>query len=166
MAKNDIRCFRPVELGMAAYPLFVGSTFEEGEPVLVGGPGTLGECLSDPAVVSGISAGTSQGKTATGINGTRPTGTLIQIYKPIDGQLFISKNFATDGAGTPVAPTLIRVGDTAGFVKFGDDWYVDTGASNAHVEITAVLDANGAPLGDQTVRTVGTGVSVVFGFLT
>lgn len=166
MAKNDIRVWRPVELGTTAYPLTTGQTFEEGEVVTVAAAGTLSEAGDDPTVVAGISMASSQGKTATGANGARPNGTLVQIYKPVSGQLFITDNFATDGAGTDTAPDLTNVGDTAGFTLASGVWSVDTGTVNHHVEIVAVLDSNRQPLGDTTVRTTGTGTSVVFGFLT
>jgi hypothetical protein len=170
MARHDIALFRQVEDGVGAYPLTAGQTFLEGEVVAVAAAGTLSEAATNPAVVTGISIASSQGVSATGEAGmladqVRPTGTLIQFYKPSSGQLFACRNFATDGSGTAATPTLANVGDTAGFTLNGDDWYVDTGAGNKHVEITAVLDANGAPLGDTTIRTVGTGVAVVFGFI-
>ena len=46
-----------------------------------------------------------------------------------------------------------------------NSWSVDTGTANIHVEITGVLDVNGAPLGDTSIRTTGVGVTVVFGFI-
>jgi len=65
-----------------------------------------------------------------------------------------------------VAPTQANVADTAGFTLSGNDWFVDTGTANLHVEVVAVLDGNGQPIGDSFSRAAGTGVSVVFGFLT
>jgi hypothetical protein len=63
-------------------------------------------------------------------------------------------------------PLISDVGNTAGFTLTGGGaWFVDTGVANHHVEIVAVIDSNGAPLGDTTIRTVGAGVAVVFGFL-
>lgn len=168
MAKNDIRPFRAASGGtntLSAFPLAASQTFEEGEPVVVQAAGTLAECATNPGTVAGISAGSSQGKTSTGDDGTRPTGTMIQVYSPTDEQLFVTQNFATDGSGTAATPDQTHVGDLAGFTLTGGDWYVDTGASNDHVEIVAVLDGNGQPVGDSTVRTAGTGVSVVFVFL-
>ncbi len=109
--------------------------------------------------------GSSQGKTATGDDGSVPTGTMIPIYKPDSGQLFITQNLATDGAGTAVTPTQAHVGDTAGFTLAGGIWYLDTGTANIHVEVVAVLDGNGQPVGSSTARTASTGVYVVFGFI-
>jgi hypothetical protein len=168
MARNDIRPFRPGSGGtqnQVAYPLAGSQTFEEGEPVVLSG-GSIQECATNPAVVAGISVGTSQGKDANGDDGTRPTGTLIQVYTPTDEQLFVTQNFATDGSGTPATPAQSNVGSQAGFTLDGSGgWYVDTNAVNKHVEIVAVLDGNGQPIGDTNVRTAGTGVSVVFVFL-
>ena len=166
MARNDIRIFLQMEGGTAGYPLAAAQTFEAGEPVVAGAAGTLAECGDDPAVVTGISMGSSQGKDGNGDDGTVPTGSLIPVYKPSSGQLFITQLFATDGAGTSVAPTQANVADTAGFTLAGNDWFVDTGTANLHVEVVAVLDGNGQPIGDSFSRAAGTGVSVVFGFLT
>jgi len=167
MARNDIRIFLQMEGGTAGYPLAAAQTFEAGEPVVAGAAGTLAECGDDPAVVTGISMGSSQGKDGNGDDGTVPTGSLVPVYKPSSGQLFITQQFATDGAGTSVAPTQANVADTAGFTLDGNgDWFVDTGTANLHVEVVAVLDGNGQPIGDSFSRAAGTGVSVVFGFLT
>ena len=168
MARNDIRPFRPASGGtqnMVAYPLVAGQDFEEGEPVVVGAAGTLAECATNPATVSGISAASSQGKTSVGTDGTRPTGTMIQIYTPTDEQLFVTQNLARDGAGTAVTPLQTDVADLAGFTLASDVWYVDSGAVNQHVEIVAVLDSDGQPIGDSTIRDAGTGLSVVFVFV-
>ncbi len=166
MAKNDIAIFTQVDHGTAAAPITTGQSFVSGEPVVVVEAGTLTECSDDPAVVSGIAYGSSQGKDANGREGTVPDGKLVGFYKPGGGQLFRSSNFATDGAGTAVTPALTHRGDTAGFTFLSaTDWVVDTGTANIHVEITDVLDAHGQSLGDSNVRTVGAGVEVIFGFL-
>ena len=174
MARNDIRCARLVEGGMTAYAINTtitgAQTFEEGEPVYVDDNGYLIECADDPAVVTGISAGTSQGMSANGeaghlVAGTRPDGTWVQVYKPVHDQYFVCSNFATDGAGTAAVPAQTTVGDTAGFTLLGGVWYVDTGCANIHVEIVGVIDSHANFLSD-IIRDVGTGVSVVFGFLT
>jgi hypothetical protein len=162
--KDDIRIYLQVEAGTTSYPIAAAQSFEPGEVVLVQAAGTLAEAADDPASVAGITMGSSQGKDTNGDEGTVPTGTSIPIYKPGNGQLFITQNFATDGAGTLVTPTQAHVGDTAGFTLSSGVWLVDTGAANAHVEVVAVLDGNGQPVGDGTVRSAGTGVSVVFGF--
>jgi hypothetical protein len=166
MAANDIRIQVQMPGGTGAGPIDSGQTFQPGEPVVVDADGTIDECGSDPVTVTGIALGSSQGKDANGIAGTVANGTQISFYKPVNGQLFVTRRFATDGAGTAATPAVTSVGDTAGFILASDIWYVDTGAANVHVEIVAVLDDNGAPLGDTTVRTTGTGTQVVFGFLT
>ena len=168
MAANDIYPKRPGSGGtlhMTAYPLDAGQTFETGEPVVVGATGELAECGSDPAAVTGISGSTSQGKDVRGVDGTRPTGTLISVYTATDEHVYESENFATDGSGTAATPTLANVGDQAGFIRDGNgDWYVDTGAGNAHVEIIEVADSIGRTLGNPTDGP-GTGVKVRFVFL-
>jgi hypothetical protein len=148
-----------------------GETFLEGEVLVIGTTGYIGEAATNPVTVTGISLASSRGMNASGEAGhlsdtARPVGTLIQFYKPASGQLFSCQNWAEDGSGTAATPTVANVGDTAGFTLTGGDWYVDSGVANHHVEVVAVVDSNGAPLGDTTIRTVGAGVAVVFGFLT
>jgi hypothetical protein len=177
MARHDIRIYRQVEGGIGAMPLTTGQSFLEGEVVVGTAAGTLSEAATNPGTVTGISLASSQGTSATGEAGmladqVRPDGTLIQFYKPASGQLFVvrcgtgsSSRFATDGAGTAAAATVANVFDIAGFTLTGGNWFLDTGVTNLLVEITHVLDANGAPLGDTSIRTVGDGAFVVFGFL-
>jgi hypothetical protein len=169
MAYNDIQVFREVEGGRAAYPIVTGSSFLPGEPLVVdGAAGTIAECTDDPAVVTGIAASSSQGVNQdTGIAGTVADGTMITVYKPVPNQLFIVhvSRFAQDGDGVTDTPTIADVGDTAGFSKTGDNWFLDSGTTNKHCEIVAVLDVNKQPLGNTVERTAGTGVYVVFGFV-
>ena len=168
MAKNDIRSSRPASGGtqhITAYPLAAAQTFDVGEVVFVASSGELTECSTDPDMVVGITAGSSQGKDVAGNTGTRPTGTLIQVFTATDEQVFETRNFATDGAGTAVTPTLANVGDFAGFSLAGGAWFLDTGTATHHCEIIEVLDRNGAPLGDSTSRSVGAGVTVRFVFI-
>jgi hypothetical protein len=146
-----------------------GETFVEGEVLVGDATGYIGEAATNPATVTGISLASSLGMSATGEVGhlsdqARPVGTLIQFYKPASGQLFTCSNL-TENSSTRATPTIANVFDTAGFYFDNTNWWVDTNASNVHVEIVAVLDSRGAPLGDTTIRTVGTGVAVVFGFL-
>jgi hypothetical protein len=151
---------------MAAYPLdgTVAQTFEPGDVLRVDSAGELAEASTNPTSVIGIAAGSSQGMTAGGINGTVPTGTLIPIYCVTPGQTFQTRNFATDGSGTAVVPTQTIVGETAGFSLNNGVWSVDQGSVD-HVEILDVLDANGQSIGDSNKRTTGVGVTVVFGFI-
>ena len=170
MAAGDIRIHTQMEGGTGFAALAAGQTFENGEIVVVGAAGTLAEAGDDPAVVAGISIGSSQGLVANAspINlSTIATGTLIPFYKPVSGQLFKTDNFATDGAGTAATPAVTTIGDTAGFTLAGAPaaWSLDTGAANAHVEVVDVLDSRGHSVGDTTIRTAGTGVTVVFGFI-
>jgi hypothetical protein len=170
MARHDINIYRQVDDGVGYGPLATTQTFYEGEVLALSG-GSVAEAATNPASVLGISIASSQGMNAVGELGTladqvRPTGTIIQFYKPIEGQLFTTTNYAEDAAGTAVVPLISDVGNTAGFTLTGGGaWFVDTGVANHHVEIVAVIDSNGAPLGDTTIRTVGAGVAVVFGFL-
>jgi hypothetical protein len=168
LAKNDIRPSRPGSSGaqhLTAYPITTGQTFEAGEVVVVAAAGTLSEAGDDPATVAGIAAGSSQGKTAAGVDGSVPDGTMIPVYTATDEQVFETRNFATDGAGTAVVPTLAVVGDQAGFTFTGGVWSVDTGTANLHVEIIEVLDEQGSPLGNQNSRTTNAGSRVRFVFL-
>ncbi len=168
MAKGDIGIFNQVDGGTTAYPITTGQTFEDGEVVFVAEAGTLSEAADDPAVVAGISMGSSLGRTV-GVPGhnseTVADGTMIAIYKPVSGQTFKTENLRVSSAVT--VPTLAHVGDTAGFDKFanGTRWGIDTAKANTHVEIIDVLDSNGQSLGSANERTVGTGVTVVFGFI-
>ncbi len=165
MAKNDIRVWRQVDFGIVPYPLASGTpTFVEGDLVVVGVGGTLSECADDPTAITGIAAGSSQ-NTARAVGGaTLASGTQISVYGVFQRQLFVTENLAEDGAGTLVTPLVTHIGDQGGFTLNGGAWSLDTGATNTHVEITDVLDANHQSLGDATVRTAGTGVFVIFGF--
>ena len=166
VARHDIRPFRSPHGGtgeIKAFPLRASQSFVEGEPVMLIS-NALSNSDTNPSRVIGISAASSQGKTSTGRNGARPTGTLVQVYQTDDNQLFISDMFSDDGTGTLTVPDATDVGSDAGLVYNNPDWFVDVSANmNPLVRIEAVLDVTGKYLGDFDVA-VGAGVSVVFRF--
>jgi hypothetical protein len=144
-----------------AFPMTASQTFAAGEPVVVIAAGTLSECADDPPAVTGIAA-----FKATDMRGTSaPAGAPITVYMATPGQVFITRNFATAGAGAAVTPTLANIGDLAGFdFTNGTDWVLDTGQDNLLCRVTGVQDAAGNNLGDPRVLP-GTGVWVLFTFL-
>ena len=162
MSKQDIRHFTAPNgaVDTKSFPVTAGQTFQQGEPVVISAAGTAGECTDDPSVIDGIAAHRS-----TDVNGTDlGVGTQITIYAPGSGQVFISRRFARDGAGTAVAPALTDVGDLAGFDLSGGIWSVDSGQDNLLVQITGVQDAAGNNLSDPNVLP-GAGVWVLFEFI-
>lgn len=169
MAKNDIRFFKPPpgrNPGIANYGLGAGQTFEDGEVVVIDATtGLILECADDPALVTGISAVSSQGRQTAGTIGVKDTFSDIAVYTTVPGQLFISSNFATDGAGTAATPTFLNIGDTAGFTLASGEWFVDTGTANLHVEIVDILNTEKHSVAAPLSRLAGTGYYVVFGFI-
>ena len=163
MSVQDFRHYQAPsgDTDMRAYPVTASQTFVAGEPVVVSSAGTLSECTDDPPAVTGIAAHKS-----TDVKGTSaPAGTRITVYKGSPGQVFITRNFATDGGGTAATPTLTRIGELAGFdFTNSTDWFLDTGQDNLLCRIEGVQDAAGNNLGDPRVLD-GTGVWVLFTFL-
>lgn len=161
MADQDIRHFRAPNgaIDMQSFPVTATQTFRQGEPVVVIAAGTLSECADDPAVVSGIAAhrSTDAGGTDLGV------GTQVSVYRSSPGQVFITRRFATDGAGTATAPALTNVGDLAGLDFSGGIWTLDTGQDNLICRIEGVQDIAGNNLGDPNVLP-GTGLWVLFTF--
>ncbi len=167
MSRNDFRPFRSPHGGageLKAFPLAASQTFVEGEPVMLY-TNALRNSDENPSAVVGIAAASSQGKTANGTDGARPTGTLVQVYQTDDNQLFITRQFSDDAEGTLTVPDSTDIGSEAGLSYANPDWFVDVGTNmNPVVQIEAVLDAAGNYLGDPTLA-VGTGTFVVFRFL-
>lgn len=167
MARNDIRPYLSSQGGhprMDIAPLGSGASFVEGEP-LVYSSGAVSEAGSDPGSVAGIAAvPASPTAVSNFVRFARAAGTSIQFY-PSDDQKFICENFATDGSGTATTPTQANaVGQGAGFILNGSDWYIDTGAGNLLVLIEQVLDSRHNDITDPNLN-VGTGSAVVFRFL-
>jgi len=143
-----------------AYPVAASQSFQAGEPVVLQAAGTLIECSDDPPAVTGIAAHRS-----TDVDGVdRGVGTQVTVYAGSSGQVFRTKNFATDGSGTAASPGLTNVGDLAGLDLSSGVWTLDTGQDNLICEIVGVRDAAGNNLGDPNVLP-GTGVWVLFTFI-
>lgn len=144
------------------FSLASNAAFEEGEPVIFNGSGSIVEAADDPITVAGIAGGRSTD--ADGV--VWPAGTTVPVYQPVDSQRFVCNNFATDGAGTLVTPTSANASEqTAGFTLTGGGvWVVDTGAVNQLVQIELVLNSRGGSILSPAQSTVGT--QVVFRFLT
>ena len=164
MSVQDFRHYQAPsgDTDMRAYPVTASQTFVAGEPVVVvTGAGTLSECTDDPPAVTGIAAHKSTDVKGNSLGTTHP----ITVYRGTAGQVFITRNFATDGGGTAATPTLANVGDLAGFdFTSTTDWFLDTGQDNLLCRIEGVQDAQGNNLGDPRVLD-GTGVWVLFTFL-
>lgn len=161
MGTHDLRHYRAPDgvVDMKSFPVTASQTFVVGEPAVVIAAGTLSECADDPSAVDGVAAhGVVNGKGVTS-----PVGTQVTVYGTGKDQVFITKNFATDGAGTAATPALTNVGDLAGLTGPGT-WYLDIGAANKICQIEGVQDAAGNNLGDPNVLP-GTGVWVLFRFI-
>lgn len=186
MARFDIMPYRGGSQGtiippVEHYRLNASETFVEGEPVAVNADGELTESADDPAAEDVIGIAAMSGDTAGVTNtigiyrkrvgmfspGASPnlpqTGDMIQVWEAYQGHTFVSSNFATDGAGTLVTPTLANaLGERAGLTLASGQWSVDTGTTNFLVRIVDVLDANGRSLQNGG----GTGARVLFKFVT
>ena len=121
--------------------------------------GTLSECADDPAVVTGIAAHRSQDVDGVDLG----VGSPVTVYRSSPGQVFITRRFATDGAGTAATPALTNVGDLAGLDLSGGIWTLDTGQNNLVCRIEGVQDITGNNLADPNVLP-GAGLWVLFTF--
>ncbi len=162
MAARDIMPYRTTDGSQqhtASYALNAAQTFLAGEPVILEGTGHLSIAVTDPAVIVGIAAHRS-----TDVNGTSYlTDTYVTVYGVDSTQLYKCRNIATDGSGTAVEPGKSRIGELAGLVLNGSDWFVDTGANNLICEIVEVRDSVGNLIGDVTlVNSTGTWTIVRF----
>ena len=186
MARFDIMPYRGGSQGTVIppvehYRLNASETFVEGEPVSVNGDGELTESADDPAAEDMIGIAAMSGDTAGLTNtigiyrkrvgmfspGASPnlpqTGDMIQVWEAYQGHTFITKNFATDGAGTLVTPTLANaLAERAGLSLTSGQRSLDVGTSNFIARVVDVLDANGRSLQNGG----GTGVAVLFKFVT
>ena len=162
MGVHDLRHYRAPDgvVEMNSFPATASQTFLAGEPVQVVAAGTLSECATDPPTVDGIAAHGTTDVDGNSLGTTHP----ITVYGTSPNQVFISRRFATDGAGTAATPALTNIGDFAGLSLSGGIWYVDTGAANAIIKIIGVQDIAGNDLGDPKVLP-GTGVWVLFHFV-
>ncbi len=162
MAEQDIRHYQAPNgvIDMRSFPVTAGESFRAGEPVVVGAAGTLGECTDDPASLAGIAAHRSQDVDGVDLG----VGTTVSVYGASPGQIFITRRFATDGAGTAVAPTLTNIGELAGLDLSGGIWTLDTGQGNLICSIVGVQDISGNNLSDPNVLP-GAGLWVLFTFV-
>ena len=159
MAQNDIEIVHQ-KVAMRYAPLTAAASFTEGAPITLNVTGRIVEVGSNPDTVDGISA----------IRSTNSDGTVLEVgtpitYYPAESESeFKSNNFATDGAGTAVVPTISNVNDTAGFIHLGGvTWFIDTGAGNHHVQITAILNAANQDIdGPRTVDRVASRIQFRF----
>jgi hypothetical protein len=163
MAVQDIQHYS-APMGVVdvqAFPATASQSFVTGEPVVLTAAGTLSECEDDPSAVTGIAAHRTTDVDGNSLGTTHP----ISVYMASPGQVFKTRNFATDGAGTAATPALTNVGDLAG-LDFTNttDWFLDTLQDNLICRIVGVKDAAGNNLGDPRVLP-GTGVWVLFTFL-
>lgn len=164
MARYDFRPYLSTVGGIdqiQGFSMAAGADFDEGEPVVLTA-GALGLAGNDPGEVAGIAAQRSVDVD----NNALATNTRIAVYQPVDTQLWVTVNFATDGASTPAVPTQADIGTTGGFsLDAGTGvWYVDTGLATTLVFIEDVLNARGASITDPTVGG-GPGFAVVFRFM-
>lgn len=147
---------------MRPFPLGTGAPnqFFEGEPVYLAS-GVLTLCDSDPAQVDGISAARSTG----GFASYQVAGTLIPVYETDRTNTFRSHFFATDGAATDAVPTQANaIGQVAGIILGGSNWYIDTGATNLILYIVDVWDNEGRSITNPNDNP-GAGYWVVFRFI-
>ena len=163
MARNDILAYSSPRGGsyeVQMIPLGAAQSFDEGDPVVFDG-GALQEAANDPADVVGIAAVRSIDRDDV----VRATGTLIQVTLGSPDQLFQTRNFATDGAGTVVVPTqALVIGFTAGLILTGVSWFVDTGAANHILQMESLLDVTGTDIANPNVPTTA-GDRVIFRFI-
>jgi len=186
MAKGDIMPYRGADQGSVLpptdeFPLKASETFVQGEPVSLNNAGDLTESASAPAdedflgiaAMSGDTVGATdpngifrspEGLFTPGASPNLPVaGDLISIWRAKPGHKWVSRNFATDGAGTAAVPTKANaVGEVASLILASGNWFVDVGGSGSRVaRIDKVLDAKG----NDIARSSGTGVFVVFEFI-
>jgi hypothetical protein len=89
---------------------------------------------------------------------------MCSVYGIKPTQQFRTDNFATDGNGTAAVPTQTRIGELAGLVLTGNDWFIDTGMANLILQIDDVLDANLNSITSPNLAT-GAGAHVLFHFI-
>jgi hypothetical protein len=160
MAERDFMPYQ-CEGERVAFPVAAGQTFLAGEPVVLQAAGTLIEATDDPSAIDGIACH----RTPTDLNGNPAgVGSRVTVYRISKDQVYKTKNFATDGAGTAVVPALTNVGDQAGLTLASGVWSVDIGTGNLLVQIVGVRDIDGRDLADPNVLA-GAGLWVLFRFI-
>lgn len=152
---------QPSNVGVRFAPLNASETFRQGEVVLVNDDGELatapkdssalalgdadGGCLMGVAAASGDTGGTG--------NNVVTAGTLIPYWPFGEGIIFRTKN-VSNGSGTVAIPSGALVGENLTLeADLGTNtrWGIATGAgtigTHAVVQVLAVRDANGNPIG-------------------
>ena len=159
MGFQDLRHYRAPEgdVEMLSFPVTASQSFVAGEPVVVTAAGTLSACADDPSAVDGIAAHKSSDRRGTDLGVGHP----VTVYGTSKSQIFITKNFATDGSGTAATPAITNVGDLAGYELTSGTWSVDIGQNNLILQIVGVQDAAGNDLGNPNILP-GTGVWVLY----
>ncbi len=147
MASRDFMPFRTLDGSpeqRVSRGVTASETFLVGEPLAQQAGGRAAIAVTDPSTIVGIAAHRS-----TDVNGTSLAGdTQITLYGVGSNQLYKTRNFAIDGSGTSITPTVALIGDFAGLILNGSDWFVDTGANNSICEIVGLRDRNGRDIND------------------
>jgi hypothetical protein len=163
MASRDFMPFRTLDGSQeqrVSRGVTSSETFLVGEPIAQQSGGRAAIATTDPSTVVGIAAHRS-----TDVNGTSLAGdTQITLYGVGRNQLYKTRNFSTSGTGTSATPAVTRIGDFAGLILNGSDWYVDTGANNKICEIVGLRDRNGRDISDPS-HVVETIVFTIFRFI-
>ena len=162
MAARDLQFFNAMggSEERLSYALGANQSIFEGEPVVVAASGLASECGDDPSTVDGIAAHRSRDVDNRAFTG----GRRLTVNGVSPDQIFKTKNFATDGAGTLAVPDTTHIGDLGGLTLSGGVWYVDTGTANDILMVTGVRDVSGRDVLDPLI-SAGTGVYVLFKFL-
>ncbi len=182
MAFGDIVPLNPQDILIEHFPVNASETFDIGEFVQLNADGEVAEAADegDEESVLGVSAGsgdtTATASSATGIgifrytrlgdfvpgDNAAVTGDLVPVYLFSDARgKYATRNFATDGAGTDVAPTTaLAVGETGEKFVVAGVHGVDVGGATTDeiFLVTNVLDTNMIPI----ELSGATGVWVVF----
>ena len=136
--------------------LDASETFLTGEPVRITASGTISEAADEP-VDSGIVGISAQpGSTAVTnpkTNENYTTNDLVSYWPAHPTQLWVTKNFATDGAGTQAAPAQTNIGDQCGLSLTTGTWSLDTGVA-AGAMICRVVDVLNSQ--KESIVTAGT----------
>lgn len=151
MAKNDIVVWNSPHGGhdrVTRGYIDASETFENGEPVRFTTAGTIAESPDEPlsteicgiAVTSGNTAVTDRSFFNPATGAAYATNDDVSFLVPSPHTYFATRNFATGGAGVPVAPAQTNIYDIASLVlTVGGSWYLDVGGA-AGALICQVID--------------------------
>jgi hypothetical protein len=165
MAEHDFMPFRTMGGSEERFPVLINGSqgFYAGEPIVViGSVGRCSESASDPSTVFGIAAERSLDRRGD----SRPINTNVTLYGVGPNIVYKTKNFATDGQGTQATTISTGViGDYAGLIKTGDDWFLDTGANNQICEVMSLANAQGDLIGNPNTLSAGGALWIFFRFI-